>query len=151
MLNTTQLQALKADIIANHSAEWAAGQVNLIAEAYNATASGPFVVWRTAITGDQVRASVDWAEVIALTQGQRDTFRFLVESNINASDPNIRAAFVAVFAAGTTRTNLIALSKRAASVVEAMFATGTGSDANPATLTHEGAISGSIVVAAMGS
>ena len=148
-MTPAQLTALKADIQANHAAAWAAGQVNVIAEAYNAVASPDFYVWRTSISPAEVKQNTVWTELIALSQGARDTYRFLMEGSINAADANVRAAFAAIFSAGDTLDNLTALAMRKVNVVERMFATGTGSVGDPGLLVFEGSISGSTVYEAM--
>jgi hypothetical protein len=148
----TQLTLLKNNIIENYSNLWNNQQFNQIAENYNVQASPNYYIWRTSISIDEIKKNIAWTEIIALTQGQRDTFRFLTEfGTIDASDANIREAFLAVFAAGTTRDNLILLSKRTTTVAEKLFATGTGSLANPAIASFEGRVTRENVLMAMGS
>ena len=72
----------------------------------------------------------------------------LSPSGVNPSLAERRAFFDEVFsvaAGATTRAQLLALWKRPATRTEKIFATGTGSDASPATLTFEGSISGTDV------
>lgn len=149
----SQLTALKADIQANFSAQWAAGQVNLIAESYNANAVPDFIVWKTSLDAPAYRAAITWTEVDALTVSKARIFEWLTGNlslPINPSDSNVRQGIADCFGAGTTtRSALLAASKRKASRVEKLFATGTGSDATPGTLVFEGRISGSDVIEAM--
>jgi hypothetical protein len=72
---------------------------------------------------------------------------------INPSRTDQRAFFDDVFSAASgdsTRAALLALWKRLATRVEKLFATGTGSDASPATLTFEQPLAYQDVLQAMG-
>ena len=73
---------------------------------------------------------------------------------INASLPDRRAFFDDIFSGAggaLTRPKLLALWKRFATEGEKLYATGTGSDATPATMTFEGSISYQDVSTARGS
>jgi hypothetical protein len=67
-----------------------------------------------------------------------------MSAGVNPSLIDVRQMFDDIFsgAGGTnTRANLLALWKRLATRGEKIFATGTGSDPSPGTLTFEGNIS----------
>lgn len=110
-----------------------------VASALNLPASGPFVVWRTDIKPVEVVNAIVGAEFVALTAiKQTGLTLLLMPGIIDASAVNVRNDFSSIFAAGTTLTALTALSKRNATVVEKVFATGTGTSASPATLVFQG-------------
>lgn len=164
-LTPAQLVTLKAFI--NTNPAWvalpltnAAGQ--MIADELNALASPAFVVERTVLTKHEIITGTSsggttfaWAGAAYITrsQGERDAFREMFNStgSVNPSLPSIKAAFLDIFSGAgglPNRTHIIALSKRRASLVEKLFATGTGTDAAPATLVYEGVLPGDMVVQA---
>ena len=72
----------------------------------------------------------------------------------NAALADVRQMFNDIWSGAggaNTRTSLLALWKRSALLGEKIFATGTGSDASPATLTYEGNLSYVDVMAARNS
>lgn len=147
-LTSAQLVTLKASIDAD--AELAALPLNddsafYIASVYNELAAPAFIVWRTNIPSGEFRKAVTWTEYIGRSQGERDAFVLMTGgSTLSAADPNVRQGLSDVFSGpsgATTRATLIALAKRSATVAEKLFATGTGSDATPATMAFEGSLS----------
>jgi hypothetical protein len=82
--------------------------------------------------------------MIARSQGERDALQLMLSRGIvEPWRTNIRQGFADIFSgAGTaavdTRNNVTAVCKRTATYAEKLFATGTGSDAVPATLGFEG-------------
>jgi hypothetical protein len=145
MLTVAQLQALKADINADPELSVIPNSSDgnyAIAQAYNAQANPAFTVWQTGIDTANVKKAVVWTEFIGRSQGERDAFRLMIQDGtINAADPNVRSGFNDIFSGpsgATTRANLLALAKRLSTRGEKLFATGTGSDADPATMTFEG-------------
>lgn len=165
-LTSAQLVTLKAFI--NTNPAWAvlplsnaAGQ--LIADALNASAAPSFIVERTSLTKHEIitgtsstGSTFNWAGAgyITRAQGEREAFNAMFNStgSVDPSRPAIKAAFADIFSgtgnALANRNHILALSKRPASVVEKLFATGTGTDASPATLVFEGTLSGDLVVQA---
>lgn len=148
MLSTAQLTALKADILADPAL--AAQPMNddghfAIAAAYNILASPVFRVWKTSVSTAEVKKNVVWTELIGRSVGERDSFVFMLSNGtINPADVNIRQGILDIFSGAqgaTTRNQLNALSKRDATRGEKLFATGTGSDATPATMNFEGNLS----------
>lgn len=113
-----------------------------IATALNAPSSPAFLVWRTAIPAAELIQAMVWTEYIGRSNAERDAWRFLTnQGTINAADTNVRQGISDMFSGPTgqsTRENLLALGKRTATRAEALFATGTGSDASPGMLTFEG-------------
>ena len=150
MLTGPQQQTLKT-FIANTSAlnsvpntldgAWEiATLLNLVATPY-------FIVWKTNVAIDEImRNGMDWARVDNLSVGKARIWEWMTKLNtINAAKPNIRAgidaAWVGTAADLAVRAAVYVHCKRTATVVEKLFATGTGSDASPATMVLEGAIS----------
>lgn len=150
MLTGPQQQTLKA-FIANTSAlnaypntldgAWE------IATLLNLVATPDFIVWKTNVAIDEImRNGMDWARVDNLSVGKARIWEWMTKLNtINAAKPNIRAgidaAWVGTAADLAVRAAVYVHCKRTATVVEKLFATGTGSDASPATMVLEGAIS----------
>jgi len=153
-MTPAQLSALKADIQASFAAEYAAGQYNIIAEAYNALAAPDFYVWKTSLAAKEMHESgYVWSELDALTQAKYNQLSLMLSQGVvNPSKANVRQGFLDIFAGAgfaTTRTALVALAKRKATVAEKLFATGTGSEGSPAELSFEGSVSSQTIMEAM--
>lgn len=116
-----------------------------IAAAMNVEASPAFVVWRTSVPVEDYRKGLVWSEVNNIQAATARTWEWLTGNMtlpFDASDVNVRAGLSEVWAANsTTRPALLAVAKRNATVAEKLFATGTGSDASPATMGFEGSLS----------
>lgn len=142
-LTSGQLQTLKtlvqADPIATALAN-AADDVGLAA--WLNTGDATYTVWRTDVTIDECNAVIVWTEVDGLTAGKAGIWEWMKSlAVLNASRANIRQGILDAFASATaTRTALTALAKRLASRAEKALASGTGTNASPATLTWEGQI-----------
>lgn len=148
-LTTQQKQALKAYILAdpvlsqfpaNSDGSYA------IADLLNKTANPAFIVWKTDVSIDEImRNGMDWARVDNLSVGKARIWDWLGRlGTINAAKVNVRAGIDATWV-GTAadlavRAAVYTHCKRSATVLEKLFATGTGSDASPATMVIEGAI-----------
>lgn len=152
MLTNAQLVTLKAAILADPAL--AAQPMNddghfAIADLLNQPFSPSYTVWKTNVTNEQIVATVDAVELVGLTTGKLTAYQCLLWSNgVNPSKANVRNGFDQVFSAAggvTTRASLLVLWKRLAKYGEKIFATGTGTDAVPASLTFEGNISGNDV------
>ena len=149
-LNQQQLQTLKADIAL--VPEWLAlpltnSAAALIADAYNTSALPDFIVWRTDVSVDEImRNGMNWARVDNLTVGKARIWDWIGRlGTLNASKENIRAgidaAWVGTAADLAVRAMIYTHCKRKATRGEKLFATGTGSDATPATMAVEGRLS----------
>ena len=148
MLTSAQLSILKADILADPAL---ASQPNTsdgafaIAAAYNLLVAPAFLVWRTNIPTMTAKSAMVWTEFIARSAGERDAWQFMLSNGIiNAADPNVRQGIQDIFSGPSgagSRANLIAIAKRNATRAEKLFASGTGSDASPGTMTFEGTLS----------
>jgi len=127
-----------------------------IADAFNLLASPAFVVWKTSVDIDEImRNGMDWARVDNLSVGKARIWDWLSKlGTLNASRPNIRAGIDATWV-GTAadlavRATVYTHCKRSATRIEKLLATGTGSDASPATMVYEGTIVYQDVMSAMG-
>jgi hypothetical protein len=151
-----QLATLKAYI--NSVPAWAALPQNsdtayFIAGELNKTVAPTFTVWKTSVHKNEVGKAFVSSALAAITAGNNDKLANFAAWNeyVNPSRLDQRAFFDDVFsvaAGATTRAALLALWKRPATVYEKLFATGTGTDASPATMTLEGTIAYSWVEAA---
>lgn len=150
MLTPPQQQTLKADIAANpdlnsqpHNSDGAFE----IARLYNLDAAPIYTVWKTNVSINEVGKKFNGTELAGLTANNAtrlQTIALYLAGGVNPSIPDNRQFFDDVFsgAGGTnTRANLLPLWKRLGSRVEKLYATGTGTDAAPATMTFEGPIS----------
>lgn len=149
-LTQAQLTTLKADILADpvlNAKPMNSDGAFDIAKAYNTQASPNFTVWKSNVTINDVGKAFNGTELAGLTTGNQTRLQTLAQYLAGGVNPSIignRQFFDDVFsgAGGTnTRANLLALWKRLATRGEKLFATGTGSDAVPATPTFEGQIS----------
>lgn len=153
-LTTQQKATLKAFIIADatlNALPQNSDGAYAIAEAINEQASPAFIVWKTMVTWDEIMENgMDFTRVDNLTTGSRwRIWEWLFKNSRNAMNPsrlNHRAAIDASWPNGNAadvavRNAIYVHCKRAATVIEKLFATGTGSDVSPATMTFEGQIS----------
>lgn len=134
---------------------------DIIAAAYNLTASPQFTVWKTKLMEVDLEANTSpegtvwsWTIYIGRSQAERDAYRQMFNKGvINPALPQVQAAFTDIFSGAggqAQRTHALAMMKRDATRVEKLFATGTGSLASPATLTFEGVIQGHDILVAWG-
>ena len=145
-LTLAQLATLRDDILADPAL--AAQPLNTdgaiaIAQAYNSPASPAFVVWKTEVPRNEVGKTFVASALAAITAGNNDKLANFAAWNdvVNPSRVDQRQFFDDVFsvaAGASTRAALLALWKRNATRVEKLFATGTGTDAAPASVTFEG-------------
>lgn len=144
-----QLAAIKADILAspdlNAQPNNSDGAYE-IARLYNLPAEQTFIVWRTDVSIDEImRNGMDWARVDNLTVGKARIWEWLGRlGSFDASKVNVRAGIDATWI-GTAadlavRAQVYTHCKRQATRLEKLLATGTGTDASPATMTFEGVV-----------
>ncbi len=162
-LTTTQQQSLKADVAAAADPECQALEADptnadkafAVAALYNQAAAPAFVVWRTNVPVKDAKQAMVWTEFIGRSQGERDAWQFMLSNGIlNAADANVRQGILDIFSGPSgaqSRANLTAIAKRNATRAEKVMATGTGSNASPATMGFEGSLSYQDVLAAMQS
>jgi hypothetical protein len=148
MLTTAQAATVKAAILADGAlAPLTSGpgtDYAAIAAAMSADAAPAFVVWRSVFTPAQSRKAIVSAitQLDNLTVGKRDALLYMVADNINSTDAASRQALDDLCGTqNTLKAALLAAQKRNATRIEKVLATGTGSDAVPATATYEGGLS----------
>jgi hypothetical protein len=150
MLTPAQLALLKAAIAADPVLNALPNNTDSafeIAAQFNALANPAFVVWETHVSVDEImRNGMDWARVDNLTVGKARIWDWLGRlGTFDASRANVRAgidaAWVGTAADLAVRASIYTHCKRNATRAEKALATGTGSDASPATMTFEGALS----------
>ena len=143
-----QLTTLKAAILADAAmvVNVNTGNYRAVSDALNLAASPAFIVWKTNVSVDEImRNGMDWARVDNLTVGKARIWDWLGRlGTFDSSKPNIRvgidAAWVGTAADLAVRAAIYIHCKRSASVAEKILATGTGSDAVPATMGFEGQV-----------
>ena len=127
-----------------------------LADLYNEPSA--FIVWRTRRSKAELRADavVGAGEMDNLEAGKRDALFWLLSDDINPSDAAVRSAFVDLtanrsggYVATALRASLSAGAKRAATLCESVFATGTGTTAVPGQLTYEGLLTHTDISAAL--
>lgn len=127
------------------------GHLN-VAAAFNTLASPNFTVWSTEVSTEVIKDSVNWTEYINRSVGERSAFELLISGNkLNMARANVRQGIADIFSGITgvnSRTAIGNAGKRLATRAEKLFATGTGTNLDPAVMTFEGAISDSDVQAA---
>ncbi len=150
MLTTAQLQTLKTYI--NSVPAWASLPNNedaafFIAAELNKPASPAFTVWRTSVPNEELGDAFNGTEVAGLSSLNMQRLQLLFDASRgtqNGARADRRSAFDSCFSGAggqLTRAALAPVWRRLATVAEKLFATGTGSDATPATLVVEGEIS----------
>lgn len=149
-LTTTQLQTLKT-LIASVPA-WAAlpndsTAAQTIAAQLNLPASPDYIVWRTDVRADEIGNAWSGTDIDGMSALNMQRLQLLLASSaggtFDMSRADRRAGFENPFGANTSNASRVAMRaawKRKATVIEKLFATGTGSDASPATMVVEGAI-----------
>lgn len=145
-LTTEQKATLKADILANPDALaiYEIGDLMALAELYNQAANPTFVVWRSDVSTEEIRAVLVWSEYDTLSVSRQNAFQFLCSNHlVNGTLANVRAGIASIFQGPNQAGNLaalVALAKRNATRAERLFATGTGSTGSPGTMTFEGLV-----------
>lgn len=155
-MTPAQLATLKAAILADpalSSQPVTYDGAYAIAEALNLPASPEFTVWKSSVPKNQVGKTFVASALAAITSGNNDKLANFAAWNeiVEPYRADQRAFFDDVFsvaAGASTRAALLALWKRLANRYEKLYATGTGSDASPATLVLEGSCDYSDVYAA---
>ena len=149
-MDAQQLQALKAAILADPVMSQLPANSDgsyAIADLLNKPAVPAFIVWKTDVSIDEImRNGMDWARVDNLSVGKARIWDWLGRLGaINAAKTNVRAgidaAWVGTAADLAVRAAIYVHCKRSATVLEKIFATGTGTDASPATMVVEETIS----------
>jgi hypothetical protein len=147
MLTSSQQLTLKNAIIADgtlNSFPNNSDGADAIAQELNKASNPAFIVWKTNVQIEDVGNNIVGTEIAGLSSLNNTRLQTIVQLSsrgVNPSFSDRRAFFDDIFSGAggvNTRARLLALWKRTATKVEKLFATGTGSDASPATLSFEG-------------
>ncbi len=147
-LSPEQKNALKAHILATQdtAALFTDGNLSGVTDLLNLAAAPAFIVWRTEVGDAEIMQNgFDWTRVDNLSVGKARVWEWLFRfGSINAGKANVRAGIDQVWQ-GTAadlavRAAVYAHCKRAATRLEKLFATGTGTTNDPGVLVVEGAI-----------
>lgn len=155
MLTTAQKQTIKAFYLSNYNTL----NDQQARDAFNTVAVPDFVVWRTSVDEEEIFSNgFDWTRVDNLTVGKARIWDWMFRGgsrDINPANPQIRAgidaAWVGTAADLAVRAAVYVHCKRKATVAEQIMATGTGSDASPATMGFEGNLTTQDVVDSLNS
>lgn len=116
-----------------------------LAAVYNLASSPAKIVWRSAIPTREVGQAQLSADVGGLTTANTNRLGVLAQyaMGLFTGSADTEAGFADIFSsAPNTLTRLHAVWRRTALRIEALYATGTGSDVAPATLVFEGTVTG---------
>ena len=154
---TTLKTAINADPALNVFPNTSDGNFDLAVKLSTELASPAFIVWRSNVPIGEVGKTFNATELAGLTslntQRLQNLAAWLV-SGVNPSLASVRQFFDDIFSGAggqLTRPALLVIWKRSATRIEKILATGTGSDASPATMGYEGSISASDVADARNS
>ncbi len=149
-LTNAQLLTLKSAILNETDATFVgyrnANDKPSMAAWFSADSSPAFIVWKTSVPMAQVGTAMNSSELAGLTTANTNRLQVMAAfsgGTFNPSLSDVRAGFDSVYSGAggaLTRAALLALWKRTARRLEKLYATGTGSDASPATLVFEGAV-----------
>ena len=146
MLTTDQRATLKTAILADATLAtlYTDGNLDGLSNALNAPTAPVYVVWREQYTPEQKALAVDVGitQLDALTASKRDSLLWWVNRSHDARLATTQAAMADLCGSQNTLKNaLLDGAKRNASVLEKIFATGTGTTAAPGNSPVMGAIS----------
>lgn len=123
-----------------------------IQEWYNLDSA--FVVWRSLLTPEQARDAIAGGDGLAqldnLTAGKRDSLLWALSGDTHPTNTAQRTAIEGLCGTqNTLKAAILAAQKRFATRAEAIYATGTGTNAVPGTLGWEGQLSANDVSTAL--
>ena len=147
-MTPTQYQTLANHIRANQNATIVAAlplrNDGIIQEFYNGASS--FIVWRTKLTPSDARVAITSGDGLSqldnLTVGKRDSLLWAFSGDTDPSNATQRTAIEGLCGTqNTLKAAILAAQRRAATVAEQVFATGTGTSGTPGSLVWEGTLS----------
>jgi hypothetical protein len=159
-MTPAQIVVLKAAITAKPT--WAAFPMTSdgyfdLAVVLNGLAAPAFIVWKgnvsIAATG-QAFSGTELAGMTTANQTRLQTIAQYLAGGYNPALADVRQMFNDIWSGAggaLTRANLLVLWKRSATYAEKILATGTGTDAAPATMGYEGLLDASDVFQARNS
>lgn len=142
MLTTAQLQTLKTYVNndATLTALRTAGNYGGVAAALNAPAAPAFVLWKTDVSAEAIGNAWVGTDIDGMSALNMQRLQLLLASSpsgqFDMSRADRRAGFENTFGTNVNNASRVAMRaawKRNATVLEKLFANGTGSDAAPAT------------------
>jgi len=160
-LTSQQQVILKAAVEADHALSLLAPSADsayAIGEAMQAIANPAFIVWKSSVSEDEIMQNgFDWVQVDNLSVGKARIWEWMFDNESRSTNPskiNVRAGidecWKGTAANLAVRAAVYVHCKRSANRLEKLLATGTGSDASPATMGYEGTVSYQEVLQAMG-
>ena len=154
-MTPSQLATLKAAIQAESDASFVQyrneGNTGMMADWFNQQ-HATFIVWKNTVSAEEIMSNgFVWTAVDALTAGKARIWEWMTRyGNINPSKANIRQGLADCFgAASAMALAVMPHLRRGCTRGERVFATGTGTDANPGVMGYEGMIDNDDVVAAL--
>lgn len=160
-MTPAQLTTLKAAILATPALAAAPQNTDgadFIARELNKPAVPAFIVWRTEVAASEIGDAWVGTDIDGMSALNMQRLELLLASSaggaFNMSRIDRRAGFENPFGTNANNASRVAMRavwKRQASAAEKLFATGTGTDAAPGTLTFEGSLSYTDVVSAWGA
>lgn len=149
-MTPAQLSTLKAFILADPTLSaqpmTSAGSL-VIQAALNADASPAFIVWRHDVTADENGNAWMGTDIDGMSALNMQRLQLLLSSSatgvFDMRRADRRSGFENPFGTNVSNASRVAMRaawKRSARVVEKLYATGTGSDATPATTTFVGGV-----------
>ena len=159
-LTNPQLQTLKAAIAAETDPTFVAlrtaNDSNGMADWYNGAST--FVVWRTNVTRDETGNAWLGTDVDGLSALNMQRLQLMLATSTSGifdmGRADRRAGFENPFGTNVNNRSRVAMRavwKRTVNRIERLFATGTGSDANPGVLGFQGTVSADEIRTAIGS
>lgn len=148
-MSPEEILAMHNAVIANPEANaiLKTGNYMALKDYLNSLSNPAFKIWRTNVDPVEIMQNgMDWTRVDNLSVGKARIWEWLTKlPTFNAAKPNVRAgidaAWVGTAADLAVRANVYTHCKRTAYNSEKIMATGTGTDASPATPTWEGEVS----------
>lgn len=167
-LTDAQLATFKADILANTDPAVVTalgnGDAGSIAAWYNLDASPDFWAWKEKLPEEDIyrltspnATTWDWTFFAGMTGGEQNAWARMLGPSacLEMSLPQVRSGLDAIYSGpqggADANAHIKAMGRELASNAEKLFASGTGSTADPATRTFTGLISHSDVSAALNS
>jgi len=133
MLTSSQLQALKTDILSKVGtggplqAAYAAGNDQGIADWYNQPASPVTKVWKPSVSIAELNSAIAWADMVGIPAARQTTYLAMTQAgSIDMTDAQVRQGLVEIFGNGSTSvTGITNVGRRDATNLELLFSTGT--------------------------
>lgn len=153
MLTAAQQLTFRTNVKAQGGAiatAYAEKNTDALAAIYNALATPDYWIWRDRVTKDEFvnGSSVDgttfsWTAFIARSQGERDAFQQIFMNSGQAVNPSlaqVRTAFADIFSGAPgalTRTHMLTVARKLASLFQKLYGPPTAPAATPATVPTE--------------